>query len=74
MGRDLANHPEVYAEAEQVSMRLKGDERGYEKVKSMFEKGKFAPSIKRAESYLGAAPQMALECPRVVARLLRSRA
>jgi adenylosuccinate lyase len=73
MVRDLSNHPEVYAEAEQVSLRLKGDERGYERVKSMFEKGEFAPSIKRAESYLGAAPQMALKCPRVVAELMRSR-
>jgi adenylosuccinate lyase len=74
MARDLSNHPEVYAEAEQVSMRLGGDERGYEKVKSMFEKGEFAPSVKRAGSYLGAAPRMALECPRVVAEMMRSRA
>jgi adenylosuccinate lyase len=74
MRQDLANHPEVYAEAEQVLMRLKGDERGYEKVKSMFEKGEFTSSLGRAESYLGAAPQMALECPRVVAALMRSRA
>jgi hypothetical protein len=43
-------------------------------VKSMFEKGRFTPSVKRAGSYLGAAPQMALECPRVVAELMRSRA
>jgi len=74
MGQDLSNHPEVYAEAEQVSMRLKGDERGYEKVKSMFVKGRFVPSVKRADSYLGAAPPMALGCPRVVADLLRSKA
>ena len=74
MGQDLSNHPEVYAEAEQVSMRLKGDDRGYEKVKSMFEKGRFSPSIRRADSYLGAAPDMALECPKLVAGLLRARA
>ena len=74
MGRDLSNHPEVYAEAEQVSMRLRGDERGYERVKSLLEKGKFSPSLKRAGSYLGAAPQMALDCPMVVAGLLRPRA
>jgi adenylosuccinate lyase len=71
MGRDLSNHPEVYAEAEQILMRLKGDVRGYEKVKSMFERGQFAPSIRRAESYLGAAPLMALESPRVVRDFLR---
>lgn len=71
MGRDLSNHPEVYAEAEQVLMRLKGDVRGYEKVKSMFERGQFVPSIRGAESYLGAAPLMALESPRVVSDLLR---
>ena len=74
MSRDLSAHPEVYAEAEQVSMRLRGDERGYEKVKSLFEKGKFSPSLKRAESYLGEAPQMALDCPRVVSAFLKSKA
>lgn len=74
MRRDLSDHPEVYAEAEQVSMRLKGDDRGYEKVKSLFEKGRFSPTLKGAGAYLGAAPQMALECPKVVSGLLRSRA
>ncbi len=74
MGRDLSEHPEVYAEAEQVAMRLRGDEKGYEKVKLLFEKGKFSPSLRGAKAYLGAAPLMALECPRVVSGLLRSRA
>ena len=73
MGRDLLAHPEVYAEAEQVSIRLRGDEHGYEKVKSLFEKGKFSPSVKGAGAYLGTAPEMALECPRVVTSLLRSK-
>ena len=73
MRADLSGHPEVFAEAEQISMRLKGDDRGYEKVKSLFEKGGFSPTLKGPNSYLGAAPQMALECPRVVSKLLRSR-
>lgn len=74
MSRDLSNHPEVYAEAEQIAMRLRGDERGYEKVKTMFEKGAFTPSLKGRGAYLGAAPLMAAECPRVVSDLLRSKA
>ncbi len=74
MSSDLSKHPEVYAEAEQIAMRLKGDGRGYEKVKSLFEKGEFSPTVKAAGGYLGAAPLMARECPKVVRRLLGSRA
>jgi len=72
MRSDLSRHPEVFAEAEQISMRLRGDQRGYEKVKSLFEKGGFSPTLKGPTAYLGAAPQLALECPRVVSGLLRS--
>lgn len=74
MRHDLSKHPEVYAEAEQVSMRLRGDERGYEKVKDLVERDRFTPSAKAAGSYLGAAPQLALDCPKVVSRLLATRA
>ncbi|MDA4126088.1 MAG: lyase family protein [Thaumarchaeota archaeon] len=70
MARDLNEHPEVYAEREQVSLRLRGDERGYEKVKAAIELGKFSPREKRRDSYLGAAPALARKCPSVVKRLL----
>jgi len=73
MSGDLMKHPEIYAEAEQLAMRLQGDESGYEKVKSLFEKGKFSPTLKEAGAYLGAAPLMALECPRVVSGFLHTR-
>jgi adenylosuccinate lyase len=70
MSRDLKEHPEVYAEREQVSLRLKGDERGYEKVKGKIERGEFFPAEKRPDSYLGEAPVLARNCPSVVRRLL----
>jgi adenylosuccinate lyase len=73
MREDLLNHPEVLAEAEQVSMRVRGDERGYEKVRAAVQKGEFAPSIRDPESYLGEAPRLARDCPKVVSRLLRPR-
>lgn len=69
MARDLKVHPEVYAEREQVSLRLKGDELGYEKVKSDIERGRFFPT-RRTDSYLGTAPEMARRSPSVVRRLL----
>jgi adenylosuccinate lyase len=70
MARDLKEHPEVYAEREQVSLRLKGDELGYERVKAKIERGKFSPEEKRPGSYLGEAPVLARRCPSVVRRLL----
>ncbi|MDV3278399.1 MAG: hypothetical protein LYZ69_08055 [Nitrososphaerales archaeon] len=76
MAGDLASHREVLAEAVQVAMRLKGDERGYERVKSALERGKFASLagyLKGTDGYLGLAPRLALDCPREVARLLRTR-
>jgi adenylosuccinate lyase len=68
MARDLGQHPEVYAEREQVSLRLNGDERGYEKVKAAIEKGVFSP---RAGPYLGEAISLARDSPHVVDRLLK---
>jgi adenylosuccinate lyase len=75
MADDLAKHREVLAEAVQVAMRLKGDERGYERVKSAIEGGRFEPMakyLKGADGYLGFAPRLALDCPKEVARLLRT--
>ncbi len=70
MARDLKAHPEVYAEREQVSLRLKGDEQGYEKIKAAIERGKFSPDEKTRDSYLGLAPVLARRCPSVVRSLL----
>ena len=71
MARDLKEHPEVYAEREQISLRIKGDELGYEKVKSAIELGRL-PAPKRPDSYLGAAPEMARRSSSVVRHLLAS--
>ncbi|HEV2227239.1 MAG TPA: lyase family protein [Nitrososphaerales archaeon] len=70
MARDLKAHPQVYAEREQISLRLRGDERGYEKIKAGIEAGKFFPTRKRVDLYLGVAPVLARRCPSVVRRLL----
>jgi adenylosuccinate lyase len=71
MVKDLERHPEVYAEWAQVSLRLGGDESGYEKVKAAVERG--APiSRQRPGSYLGRAKSLATECPAVVRRLLET--
>lgn len=71
MADDLQKHPEVYAEREQVSMRMMGDERGYEKVKASIEAGKFTPTSGQGGSYLGEAEALAKNCPAVVNRLLK---
>jgi adenylosuccinate lyase len=67
MSRDLRRHPEVFAEREQVSLRLKGEAHGYEKVKKAIEEGHFSPKV---GPYLGDAVALAEECPSVVGRLL----
>ena len=76
MADDLSAHPEVLAEAAQVSLRLKGDERGYERVRSALSRGDVASVsgyLQHADEYVGLAPRLALDCPRVVLRLLGSR-
>ena len=67
-------HPEVLAEAAQISLRLKGESRGYERVKEAAERGTLNRLTRNlsATGYLGEAPRLARECPRVVARLLGS--
>jgi adenylosuccinate lyase len=71
MEADLEKHPEVFAEREQILRRLSGDELGYEKVKASVEKGTFSPSA-GLDDYLGEAPRLARDCPRVVRDLLGS--
>jgi len=73
MGRDLLGHPEVYAEALQLSMRLAGDERGYEKVRKLAESGRLPRpprSLRRAGGYLGLSKALAEGCRAEVARIL----
>jgi len=67
---DLRAHPEVLAEREQILMRLAGDPRGYEKVKSSVEHGRFKPR-KTPDPYLGRSAELARAAPRVVAEILR---
>jgi adenylosuccinate lyase len=75
MARSLSDHPEVMAEAAQISMRLSGDRRGYEKVKSAIERGDFK-SLSRhtsgAGTYSGMASSLARSCPARVKKLLSS--
>lgn len=74
MRADLKQHSEVFAEAAQLTLRLAGDEAGYEKVKRAVENGKFSQLRayrKKAGSYLGLAPKLALDCRKEVSRLLQ---
>lgn len=73
MADDLRAHPEVYAEALQIALKLGGDERGYEKVKSRLSKGgRLArpTELGRAGRYLGLAPDLASRCKREVSEIL----
>jgi adenylosuccinate lyase len=70
MEADLQRHPEVLAEKEQIHLRLKGDEKGYEKVKSSIERGRFSPKAVQGDLYLGQAKELAENCPTVVRNLL----
>ncbi len=74
MSRELHSHPEVLAEAAQISMRLKGEEEGYEKAKALVEAGRLAEVSLRLKpiDYLGEAPRLARECPDKVAEILRA--
>jgi adenylosuccinate lyase len=74
MKRDLSQHSEVYAEALQIALRLRGDARGYEKVKSKVAEGerlrRGSKELARAGSYLGAAPDLAARCKKEVSGIL----
>jgi adenylosuccinate lyase len=75
MARDLEQHPEVMAEAVQVMLRLKGDEKGYQKVKRAVESGEFnrlGSYAKTAGGYQGLGPSLAKKCMREVRALLGS--
>ena len=69
MKKDLDRHPEVYAEREQILLRLGGDARGYEKVKEALDAGRVTPK-RRGSRYLGSAVKLARSSPSVVERLL----
>jgi len=73
MRSDLSAHPEVYAEALQISMRLAGDEKGFEKVKAMADRGTISArsrSVHPRRAYVGAAKRLASACRVEVARIL----
>jgi adenylosuccinate lyase len=70
MRLDLDRHPEVLAEREQILKRLAGDSLGYEKVKSALERGELRPPDVSSLEYLGSAPTLAKDCPRIVRSLL----
>ena len=72
MKSDLERHPEVFAEREQVLRRLKGDAKGYEKVKAALERGELKPRGTEAGAYTGEAVALAKASPSVVRRLLKT--
>ncbi len=75
MAKDLDSHPEALAEAVQILMRLKGDEKGYQKVKRSIERGdleRLRGLAEMAGSYEGLAPSLATNCSREVQLLLRA--
>jgi len=69
MKGDLESHPEVLSEREQILMRLRGDKRGYEKVKAAVERGRFEAS-RAGGAYIGFAVELAKGAPAEVRRLL----
>ncbi len=75
MQRDLSNHPEVMAEAVQLSMRLRGDSRGYQKVKRAIDRSDFQSLGSYATSagaYDGMSTSLAKGAARRVNALLSS--
>jgi len=70
MRLDLANHPEVYAEALQLALRLGGDGRGYEKTRALLEKRGFPRRRKPAGGYEGESRKLAALCESEVSRIL----
>ncbi|MEM0287124.1 MAG: lyase family protein [Nitrososphaerota archaeon] len=69
MKEELLSHPEVKAEAAQISLRLKGDQLGYEKVLESIEKGD-KQAIKVHDDYLGFSVELAKGCQEEVKKLL----
>jgi adenylosuccinate lyase len=74
MKKEVMSHPEILSEAAQISMRLKGDERGYEKVRYSLIQGKFDSSNLKIspEDYVGFASDMAREVSNHIIRQLSS--
>jgi len=74
MSADLRRHPEVFAEAAQILARLRGDEKGYEKVMGSLKRGDISLLVDLPSAtggYLGLAPSLARDSQKTVLRLLR---
>jgi adenylosuccinate lyase len=73
MRAEVSENKEIFGEAVQLTLRMRGDSRGYEKVKAAIDKGKF-PSLAsyrgKVGAYLGLAPLLAERCREEVSRLL----
>lgn len=77
MSSDLNSHLEVYAEAAQLMLRLRGDERGYEEIREAIERGEtsiFQDVIRDVGPYIGLASELAKKCKDEVSRLTSSKA
>ena len=72
MRADVRSHQEVFAEPAQILLRLKGDERGYEKMKAAVERGEFtSAALPVKNGYVGLATELALGCKKEALALLR---
>jgi adenylosuccinate lyase len=67
---DLARHPEVLAERQQILRRLAGDVEGYEKVRASLGRGEFVPGSDPL-AYLGISEELARSSGRRVREALR---
>ena len=72
MIEDVKAHPEIMAEMEQIKMRIRGSEYGYEEVKKSIEKGELPRSGGSPETYLGIAPELAKDSTRVVRSIIEA--
>ncbi|MEM3804098.1 MAG: hypothetical protein QXX17_06775, partial [Conexivisphaerales archaeon] len=80
MKEEVEEHSELMAESVQVSLRLKGDEEGYEKVFHAFRDGDrkeierlLKNHASRPEDYLGYSKELASGCRREVEKILKSK-
>ncbi|MEM0118074.1 MAG: lyase family protein [Conexivisphaerales archaeon] len=80
MKEEVEEHGELMAESVQVSLRLKGDEEGYEKVFHAFridDRKEIERLLKnhasRPEDYLGYSKELASGCRREVEKILKSK-
>lgn len=56
--QEIKNHPEMLGEAEQLKMKIQGDEQAYEKIKQMTRGKKVKNNWGKVENYVGLAEEI----------------